>query len=221
MQTQTMKTSRPRGAAPQRDPKARSDRSRAVQARDAALARIVHTRRWIMVASVALSGALAGLASALLPGKSFGSSKGTSAAATSAEAGNSSAQRSTKSHTGSASSFKPALPAPARPGQLGLAGPGQAPQSSPTPSPPVQSSPAPSPAPAPARPESGCLRRLLSGWPSAVRNARRTASASLRWVARLWWRCPIRPALSGPPEPWSMWWRSSTAPARGSARIPS
>ena len=153
MQTQTMNRSKSRGEGPRRDARAlsaRTDRSRAVQARDAALARIAHTRRWIVVASLALSGALAGLASALLPGKSFASSKnGASSAATGSDGASSAAQRSRTSNNASGASYKPPLPAPARPSQLGLAAPGQAPQSLPPPQspPPVQSAPAPAPAP--------------------------------------------------------------------------
>lgn len=111
----------------------RKDLARAVLARDAALERIARARRWVVVGSVALTGALAGLASALLPGKSFGATKSESAARTTPSA---------PSPSRVASTSLPPLPAPAGPAQLGLSGTRQS-------LPPVQSSPPPAPAPAP------------------------------------------------------------------------
>ena len=135
--------------APSR-PRARNDVARAVLARDAALERISRTRRWIVVASVALSGALAGLASTLLPGKSFAASKSESSSATGAQGASATARGSrsrsasaSSSGAASASSSVPKMPAPAGPAQLGLAGAAQS-------LPPVQSSPPPAAAPAPA-----------------------------------------------------------------------
>jgi hypothetical protein len=101
----------------------------AVLARDAALARISRTRRWVIAAAAALTAALAALASALLPGKSLGAK--TAGHAT-----------TTRSSTGT-----PALPVPASAAQLGLEGPSSTPQSSPAPQP---AAPQPAPAPAPS-----------------------------------------------------------------------
>lgn len=102
-------------------------------ARDAALVRISRTRRWTLAGAAALTAGLAALASALLPGKSFGA--GSRSTALSAAAG-------------------PALPAPADAAQLGVGGSGQAPQSVPAP----QAAPQPAPQPAtpqPAAPSGG------------------------------------------------------------------
>src|SRR5438270_9412843 len=54
------------------DPQSGADRAAAALQRDAALARIVRARRWLLAGAAALTAALAGLASALLPGKSLG-----------------------------------------------------------------------------------------------------------------------------------------------------
>ena len=122
----------------------------AALARDAALARIGRTRRWMLAGAAALTAAFAALASVLLPGKSLGARTGVAAPT---------ASRAT---TGSASGT-PQLPAPAGPAELGLGSPDQAPQAAPSGSSP-QGSPqgsapqqaAPQPAPAPA-PSSGVV----------------------------------------------------------------
>jgi hypothetical protein len=96
--------------------------------RDAALARISRTRRWTLAAAAALTAGLAALASALLPGKSFGAKAST--------------VHATRSAT-SNSSGTPALPAPANAAQLGVgqgsesAAPAPAPQAQPAPSAPA------------------------------------------------------------------------------------
>lgn len=109
-------------------------------ARDAALRRISRARRCLLVATAALTAALAALASTLLPGKSLGA----------------------KSHSATiapvrtapvAATVTPQLPAPATGAQLGLgdasgASSSQAAQSAPTS--PAASQPAPQPAPAPS-----------------------------------------------------------------------
>jgi hypothetical protein len=120
-------------------------------ARDAALERIGRTRRWIMVASLALTGAFAGLASALLPGKSFGATK---AGATGAKSGSTTVPSPRVTRTASGA---PTLPAPAGPSQLGLAGPSQAPSA------PAQSSAPPASTPAPAPAASGGGGAVVSG----------------------------------------------------------
>jgi len=111
----------------------------AVRARDAALTRISRTRRWMIAGAVALTAALAALASTLLPGKSFGA-KGTATRSSSGPV-------ATTAGTGT-----PQLPAPADAAQLGLQGPSGAPQPSapeqPAPQPAPQANPQPAPAPA-------------------------------------------------------------------------
>jgi hypothetical protein len=150
METTSMRTTskrRPQGPDARRP---RNDRARAVMARDAALERIVRARRWIIVGSLALTGALAGLASALLPGKSFAASK---ASAANAKSGSTTAPTARVSR---AASGAPALPAAAGPSQLGLNGPVQAPA-------PSQSSPPPASTPAPAPAASGGGGAVVSG----------------------------------------------------------
>src|SRR5947209_20534853 len=98
--------------------------------RDAALIRISRTRRWALAGAAALTAGLAALASALLPGKSFGAKAATSPIA-----------RSVSSN----SSGTPALPAPANAAQLGV---GQSSQSS---TPPPTPAPAPQPQAQPAQ----------------------------------------------------------------------
>jgi hypothetical protein len=122
-------------------------------ARDAALRRIGRTRRWLLVATAALTAALAALASALLPGKSLGPK---SHIATTAPARAASVP----------ATVTPQLPAPATGAQLGLGDPsgtssGQAAQSAPS-SPPVSQT-APQPAPQTAAAASGGGGVVVSG----------------------------------------------------------
>jgi hypothetical protein len=95
--------------------------------RDAALARISRTRRWMLAGAAALTAGLAALASALLPGKSFGAGSRSTAQSTRAIAANS----------------PPPLPAPANAAQLGISSAGSEPAPVPQPQP---SAPAPAPA---------------------------------------------------------------------------
>jgi hypothetical protein len=107
--------------------------------RDAALLRISRTRRWMLAGAAVLTAGLAALASALLPGKSFGAGSKGNARNVPATAAN--------------PTVTPALPAPANADQLGLQPPGQAPQSVPAPQPapaPQPSQPAPATQPAPS-----------------------------------------------------------------------
>lgn len=100
--------------------------------RDAALIRISRTRRWTLAGAAALTAGLAALASALLPGKSFGAN---------AHTGSTAARPATSNPSGT-----PALPAPANAAQLGV---GQSSQSS---TPPPAPAPAPQAQPAPSAP---------------------------------------------------------------------
>ena len=123
------------------------DRSRAVLARDAALARVSRTRRWIIAGAAALTAGFAALVSAVAPGRSLASKSpaGTEVASTSG---------GSATGSGSSSSAVPKLPPAANPDSLGLQGPSQAPQPVPSPSqssPPAQSTP-PASAPQPAAP---------------------------------------------------------------------
>lgn len=93
--------------------------------RDAALARISRTRRWALAGTAALTAGLAALASALLPGKSFGAGS-----------------PSTAKTAGQTATASPALPAPANAAELGVGGSGQGGQSVPAP----QAAPSPQPA---------------------------------------------------------------------------
>ena len=106
--------------------------------RDAALARIGRTRRWMLAGAAVLTAALAALASALLPGKSFGAGSHAAPAAP------------------TNSAVAPALPAAANAAQLGLSsaggGSGQA-----------QQAPAPAPAPQPAPSPAGGGAAVVSG----------------------------------------------------------
>jgi hypothetical protein len=108
--------------------------SRAALARDAALGRIRRTRRWVIVGTAGLTAGFAALVAAVAPGRSLGSSSGSHVGAETATAG------------ASSGSALPKLPALANPADLGLQGPGQAPQSVPNQSqaPPAQSAPSPS-----------------------------------------------------------------------------
>ncbi|HEV3127695.1 MAG TPA: hypothetical protein VGY32_01860 [Solirubrobacteraceae bacterium] len=122
---------------PQLDPRQSSKRSLTSSDRDAALARVGRTRRWLLGAAAALTAGLAALASALVPGRSLASKHQTAATGTTGPAN--SPTRKTE----------PALPPPASSGQLGLQAPSQAPQpAAPQPDPSQQSAPA-----APAQPQ--------------------------------------------------------------------
>jgi hypothetical protein len=120
-----------------------NDQSRAVLARDAALARVSRTRRWVIAGTAALTAGSAALVSVVAPGRSLASKQPAGAAAV--------------AHSSSSSaSAIPRLPPAANPSTLGLQGPDQPPQS--IPSPPQESSPAPSApqsAPQPAPQSSG------------------------------------------------------------------
>ena len=95
-------------------------RSRAVLARDAALARVRRTRRWVIAGTAALTAGFAALVAALAPGRSLASK---SPAATEV------ASASGKTATGARSaSSVPQLPPAANPDSLGLQGPSQPPQ---------------------------------------------------------------------------------------------
>jgi hypothetical protein len=96
-------------------------KSSAALARDAALARIVRTRRWVIVATAGLTAGIAALVSAVAPGHSL-ASKSKSSAATASAAG---------ATTAGGGSSVPRMPAPADPGSLGLQGPAQAPSPAP------------------------------------------------------------------------------------------
>jgi hypothetical protein len=109
-----------------------SSKSGAARARDAALARIVRTRRWVIAAAAALTAGIAALVSALAPGHSLAAKSQTAANGATASA----------STSGDGSGI-PRMPAPASSGDLGLQGPSQAPSPS----------PAPAPAPAPEQPQ--------------------------------------------------------------------
>ncbi len=118
-------------------------KSRAALARDAALARVSRTRRWVIAGTAALTAGFAALVSVVAPGRSLASKQP--------------ARTPAVANTPSASSSAiPQLPPAASPRLLGLQGPDQPPQS--IPSPPQQSSPAPSApqsAPQPAPQSSG------------------------------------------------------------------
>jgi hypothetical protein len=138
-----------------------ADRSRAVLMRDAALARVGRTRRWVIVGAAALTAGFAALVSAIAPGRSLASktSSGVPASET-ASAGSVAASSSSSSR-----SSIPAMPPPASAGDLGLQSPGQAPapddqsqsQSAPSQPQPTPSQPQPQPAPAPVAPSSGVV----------------------------------------------------------------
>jgi hypothetical protein len=111
-------------------------RSRAVLARDAALARVRRTRRWVIVGAAALTAGIAALVSAVAPGRSLASKSAVRAGA------------STRASV--SSTAIPKLPAPADPNSLGLGAASQQPQSVPPPPPPASA-----PQPAQAPPSSG------------------------------------------------------------------
>ncbi|MBV9942591.1 MAG: hypothetical protein JO262_10725 [Solirubrobacterales bacterium] len=114
----------------------RPDRSRAALARDAALARVSRTRRRVIAGSAALTAGFAALVSAVAPGKTL----------TSKPAGRAEAATATHSTSSSSSSAIPPMPPPAKPGDLGLQAPDQAPSSVPDQSQPqsIPSQPPPS-----------------------------------------------------------------------------
>ncbi len=115
----------------------RPNQSRAVLARDAALARVNRTRRWVIAGAAALTAGLAALVSAVAPGKTLASkSPGRAEAAT--------VTRPTASS--SSSSAIPPMPPPATAGDLGLQAPNQAPSPAPDQSQPqsIPSQPPPS-----------------------------------------------------------------------------
>ncbi|MBV9364369.1 MAG: hypothetical protein JO286_24975 [Solirubrobacterales bacterium] len=121
-------------------------------ARDAALARVSRTRRWVIAAAAALTAGFAALVSAVAPGKTL----------TSKSPGLASAATATRSTPGSTrSSAIPAMPPPAKAGDLGLQAPGQAPSSVPDQSQP-QSIPS-QPPPAPPSSSSGGGGGVVSG----------------------------------------------------------
>ncbi len=125
----------------EKTPAERVNPALAALARDAALARISRTRRWILAGAAALTAAFAALASALLPGKSLGAKTGVTTPSASRV-------------TAAAPSGTPQLPAPAGAAELGLQSSGAAPQPAPSQPSPQQSAPQPAAAPAPA-PSSG------------------------------------------------------------------
>jgi hypothetical protein len=101
------------------------ERPRAVIERDAALARIGRTRRWVLVGTAALTAGAAGLVSAIAPGRSLGAKPaGASESAVSTTA-------ATSSHT-AARAYAPQMPPLANPSSLGLSGPSQPPSASTT-----------------------------------------------------------------------------------------
>lgn len=106
-------------------------RAELARARDAALRRISHTRRWTFAGAAALSAGLAALASALLPGKSFGAHR----------------TSTTVRAPATSSTVTPPLPAPATAAQLGITSSGVSQQGS---APQPQAAPQPVPAPQPA-----------------------------------------------------------------------
>ena len=132
------------------------NKSSAALARDAAIARVGRTRRWVIAGTAALTAGLAGLVSAVAPGRSL-ASKTSSHTETATAAGKAA------SGANASSSAVPQLPPVANPSSLGLQGPNQPPQS--VPNPPntqtqtqpqtqTQSAPPQSSAPAPAPPSS-------------------------------------------------------------------
>ena len=89
--------------------------------RDAALTRISRVRRGLIVATAALTAGVAALVSAITPGRSSGAVRAASSSVAAVSSG--------ASHGSSLT-----MPAPAGPSELGLQGPGQAPQAAPAPS---------------------------------------------------------------------------------------
>lgn len=118
----------------------RPDRPHAVLERDAALARVGRTRRWVIGGTAALTAGAAALVSAIAPGRSLGAKPAS--------------VKTSAAPVTTANTAAPQLPPLASPSSLGLAAPsaapGSAPQSDPSPSQPQQqSAPAPQSSPAP------------------------------------------------------------------------
>jgi hypothetical protein len=121
-----------------------ADRSRAVLLRDAALARVRLTRRWVIAGAAALTAGFAALVSAVAPGRSLSSSSSKSPSARADLA------------TRGAGSALPSMPAPASAGDLGLRSPGQGPTPDQSqPSRPQSVPPQPQPQSLPPAPPSG------------------------------------------------------------------
>lgn len=113
------------------------NQSMAALARDAALARLGRTRRWVIAGSAALTAGFAALVSAVAPGRTLTSKQKVSGQATA----------SSRSTHGAGAEI-PSMPAPATAGDLGLQGPNEAPQPVPSqPQDPAQPSPLSAPAP--------------------------------------------------------------------------
>jgi hypothetical protein len=98
-----------------------SSPSRAALMRDAALARVGRTRRWVIAGTAALTAGFAALVSAVAPGRSLASKSG---------AGTGSVATPAASTLGPGS--LPSMPPPANSSELGLQGPNQPPASAPS-----------------------------------------------------------------------------------------
>lgn len=117
--------------------------SRAIADRDAALARIRRARGWVIAGTAALSAGVAGLVSAIAPGRTLGGSKRAAPAAPAGPAA---------PRVGAGSVSAPKMPPLADPKSLGLGAPAQTPGAA-SQGAGVSSSgasPAPAPAPGPA-----------------------------------------------------------------------
>src|SRR5438270_399416 len=101
----------------------------AVLERDAALTRVSRTRRWLILAAAALTAGFAALVSAVAPGRTLRSKH---------------AVALRTSPVRPAAPRRLTMPPLAKPGQLGLQGPAQAPQALPDPSASAPAAPAPS-----------------------------------------------------------------------------
>ena len=123
-------------------------RSRAILDRDAALARVRRTRRWVIAGTAALTAGFAALVAALTPGRSLASKSPAATEVASASGGSATRVRSASS--------VPQLPPAANPDSLGLQGPSQPPQaaSSPSQSQSQSASPQPQSQSAPSSPQS-------------------------------------------------------------------
>jgi type IV secretory pathway VirB10-like protein len=93
------------------------DRSRAALVRDLALERVSRTRRWLIAAAAALTAGFAALVAAVAPGRSLASKTGSAAPGVVSAGVTSSSSRN----------GIPAMPPPAKPSELGLQGPDDAP----------------------------------------------------------------------------------------------
>jgi len=121
-------------------------RSRAVLARDAALARVRRTRRWVIAGTAALTAGFAALVAALTPGRSLASKSPAATEVASASGGSATRARSASS--------VPQLPPAANPDSLGLRGPSQPPQAASSPSQSQSASPQPQSQSASPQPQS-------------------------------------------------------------------